>query len=326
MKFLKIIALAAVLLLFNSAVFAKKYKISVLAPKGTTLANAVSDLSKKIKKKTEGRVQFKVYYGGISGDEPVVLKKIRIGQMHGSFFTGKTLGDIQGDLRVMELPFNYMNKPNLLGKSLPTFEKDFEQILDKKGFVSLGFFLLGEVYLISTKKIENIKQLNKVKIWSWEGDQIVNAMMKELGCVTVPLALPDVLPSLSSGIIEATYGPPLGIIALQWHTKVKYLVNVPAAYSIGALVLSKKSFNKIKKEDQVILRNMAKEIAANANAQSKKENDAALKKLKEVGIKFIDFPKSETQQAEKIRTSVIKKLEGKVLSKSIIDKFNKIRK
>ena len=48
---------------------------------------------------------FKIYPGGVQGDEPDVLRKIRFGQLHGGAFTGYGIGHIYSPTRVLELPF-----------------------------------------------------------------------------------------------------------------------------------------------------------------------------------------------------------------------------
>ena len=58
-------------------------------------------------------------------------------------------------------------------------------------------------------------------------------MVKSLNLSPVPLPITDVQASLSTGVIEAAYAPPLGIIALQWDNKVKYLVDFPLAFFGG---------------------------------------------------------------------------------------------
>ena len=94
-------------------------KIGVLAPEGTGWAKNIKKMTSEIKEATKGNVELKVYYGGSQGDEQDVLRKIRIGQLQGGIFTGKTLGEINGDVRVLELPFTFNHNE---GKALKTMQ------------------------------------------------------------------------------------------------------------------------------------------------------------------------------------------------------------
>ncbi len=313
-------------LLINFSVFAKPMKVAILAPNGTTWANSLKNMGKDISKATGGKVKFKIYDGGVAGDEPDVLRKIRVGQLHGAVFTGKTLGDINGNVRAMELPFNFYNDRELAFKTLESFSAELTADLDAKGFETLGFYEIGQVYVVSTKKISSIESLKGVKIWSWEGDELIKALMNDMKLVSVPLALPDVLSSLSTGVIEAAYAPPLGILALQWQTKVKYLINFPVAYSIGAFVISKDRWKEISPEHKKLIREIATKHMKESSKQAIAENVEALNALKKGGIEFVEFPKEDIAKGAKIREGVISKLQGKLIDKKTIDKLNKLIK
>jgi TRAP-type C4-dicarboxylate transport system substrate-binding protein len=297
-------------------------KIATIAPEGTSLAISLKKMALEIEQVTKGEVNLKNYLGGVAGDEPDVLRKIRIGQMNGGFFTGKTLGDIYGDIRVMELPFNFYNDTKKAEDVFKSLYSYFNIGLDKNGFVNLGFFNVGHVYVVSTKEVKNIESMKGVKVWAWEGDELVLAMTESLGLVTVPLALPDVLSSLSTGVVNAAYAPPIGILGLQWQSKIKYLINFPTAFSVGALLISKKDWNKISAQNQKIILEISDKYIKEANLASSKENEEGLVQLKRMGIEFINFPKSDYDQAKSIREKVINKLKNKLISQEAINKLN----
>lgn len=304
----------------------QQVKPAVLVPEGTTWGMSLKKFSKEVETVTGGEVNFKVYYGGVSGDEPDVLRKIRIGQLNGGIFTGKTLGDIAGDVRAMETPFTFYNDHVKAGKALETLTPTFNSLLKAKGFVNLGFYEIGKVYVVSTKKVTNLNELKGIKIWAWEGDQLVEAMIHSLNLVSVPLALPDVLSSLSTGIIDAAYAPPLGILALQWHTKVKYLIDFPTAYSIGALLVSDKVWAKVKPEHQAKIMEAAKKFVKEANDKSVGENEQAMAQLKKSGVEFVKFPADDVKAASSVRADVLKRLKGKLFSDKIIQELEKAAK
>jgi TRAP-type C4-dicarboxylate transport system substrate-binding protein len=302
---------------------AQQVKLAVLVPEGTTWGNSLKKFAKEVDAVTGGEVNFKVYYGGVSGDEPDVLRKVRIGQLHGGIFTGKTLGDINGDVRAMEIPFTFYNNQKKASETLNKLAPQFDSTFKAKGFVNLGFYEIGQVYVVSTKKVSNLNELKGVKIWSWEGDPLVGAMLDSLQLVSVPLALPDVLSSLSTGIINAAYAPPLAILALQWNTKVKYLVDFPTAFSIGALLISDKVWAKIKPDHQQKILFLSKKYVKEANDKSIEESESAKQLLKKSGIEFVSFPEADYKAAAGVRSQVINKLKDKYISSKILQLLEK---
>lgn len=312
-------------LLLSTSVSAATLKLATLVPKGTSWAGTLKEMSKEIKTATDGKVKFKIYYGGTQGDEPDVLRKLRIGQLHGGIFTGKTLSEIYGDVRNIEIPFNFYHDEKKALAAITAQETEFSAGMEKNGFVNLGFYGIGKVYVVSSKKVSNIGEMKGIKMWAWEGDKLIAAMMDSLGLVSVPLAITDVTSSLSTGMIDAAYAPPLGVVAFQWQNKIKYLIDFPVAYSIGALVVSSKSWKKLKPAEQKTVMEVAKKHISKANELAIKDNQDALEVLKKNGVELITFEKKDLDQAETIRKSVIEKISGKIISAKSVKRIEGLR-
>src|SRR4030067_3281119 len=80
------LSLITFLLLISSAVGAEKnlvIKMATLAPEGSSWFNTFHALNTEVMKKSENKVQFKIYPGGILGDETDMLRKAKIGKFRG---------------------------------------------------------------------------------------------------------------------------------------------------------------------------------------------------------------------------------------------------
>jgi len=314
--------IVAVFLLISNQTIALTIKIGALAPEGTNWSKNLKKMIKEIKNKTDGKVKIKAYLGGVQGDEHDVLRKIRVGQLHGGIFTGKTLGDINGDIRSMEVPFTFEGDQEKAQATLNKLKPHFNKGLTKKKFVNLGFIELGMVYFVSQKKTGNLKSLEGVKIWSWDGDPLAETMLETMKLVSVPLPLPDVLSSLSTGIIEAAYAPPMGIVALQWSSKIKYLVDFPISYSVGAFLIDRKSWDKISAIHKKIIMDISKVYVEKINLANAKDNVEALAAMKGMGIEILKFPPEDIEKGRELRKVIIEKLSGKLFSKETLNLMN----
>jgi TRAP-type C4-dicarboxylate transport system substrate-binding protein len=317
----KLIVSLFLMTLMASPLQAKKIKVGVLAPEGTNWATQMKKMGKEVKKATKGEVSFKFYFGGAQGDEVDVLRKIRINQLQGGVFTGKTLGDIVGDIRVVEIPYTFAGDEKKAWATVEKLAPYFNQQLEAKNFINLGFFEIGMVYFVSQKKSASLDSLKGIKIWSWEGDQIVNTMIQKMNLISVPLALPDVLSSLSTGIIEAAYAPPMGMIALQWNTKIKYLVDFPIAYSVGSFLISKKAWAKIPQTFHKSIKDIAAKYMVSINNVNRKDNIDSLTAIKSSGVEFLSFPEKDIQKAQGLRSEIIKSLRSKLFSPTALKKL-----
>lgn len=317
-----VVVVAFLIMLASLNCFAAPIKVGVLVPEGTGWAKIIKKMTGEIKETTKGNVEIKVYYGGSQGDEQDVLRKIRIGQLQGGIFTGKTLGDINGDVRVMEIPYTFNNNNEKAIKTLQNLTPFFNQNFEKNKFKNLAMFEIGQIYLVSQKKVQNLDAIKSLKIWSWEGDPVVNTMFESMKLIGVPLALPDVLSSLTTGVIDAAYAPGIGIISLQWNTKIKYVVDFPISYSVGAFVITMDAWTKISPLDQKIVADISKKYENEINKTNIRDNEEAFSSMKAQKIEFIKFSDADIKVAKGYRQEIVKKLKGQLFSEEALKKLD----
>jgi TRAP-type C4-dicarboxylate transport system substrate-binding protein len=141
----------------------------------------------------------------------------------------------------------------------------------------------------------------------------------------VPLGVPDVLPSLQTGLIDACYGSPLVAVAFQWYSKVKYATSVPISYAIGALIIRKDSFAKLSAEEQRVVREVGRSMEADLLKVVRSDNERAKTAMQKQGVKFTPSPASMVADFEKEGQSVWSELAGKLYGKDLLDKVTRYR-
>jgi len=284
-----------------------RLKIATMAPDGTIWMKGLQKAADEVKERTDGRVSFRFYPGGTMGADSAVLRKIRIGQLHGGVVLAGSLADIDPDLEIYSLP--------LLFRS--TGEVDYvrermDQILidglETKGFVAFGFTETGFTYLMSAKPTRTFDDLKGRKAWMMQDDPVSLAIVEAAGLSPVPLPISDVLTGLQTGLIDTVAAPPVGAIALQWFTKAKYLTDLPITYVCGTTVISAKAFNRMSTEDQQVVREVLGRANRELDATSRSDNAEAREALAGQGVVFVD-PTDETwAKWEDIAAAATKKL------------------
>ena len=267
----------------------KIIKFATLAPEGSTWMKVMLDLSKELEARTGGSLKFKFYPGGVSGDEKDVVKKIRIGQLQAGGFTGVGLGEISPNARLLDSPWLFHSREELL-HIRKKFDAELSAAVEKGGFVVLGWTDLGSVYIFSKNSISGVDDMRRSRMWVWEGDPIAQAAYKALGVSPVPLSVVDVMQSLQTGMIDAVYGPPLGVVALQWFQRLKNIYPVPMAESSGAVLISKKYFDGLTGEQQKVLSEVSRKNLSRLNELTGVENEKALSSMKASGLTLGALP------------------------------------
>jgi TRAP-type C4-dicarboxylate transport system substrate-binding protein len=310
-------------LVSTPALAATSIKFATLAPEGSTWMKVMRDLDAELQEKTGGQLKFKMYPGGISGDEKDVVKKVRIGQLHAAGFTGVGLGEIAPDVRILDAPwlFRDVSEADYIYKK---FDKELTGAIEKAGYVLLGWTELGRVYVFSKDPIDGIESMKRAKMWVWEGDPIAQAAYKAIGVSPIPLSVVDVMSSLQSGLIDAVYGPPMGVVALQWFTKCRHIYSLPIADAAGAVLLSKKIFDELPADQRKVLREASAKHLRALTLLSRRENETALDSLRKQGLKMSAKPSPETMQLYRdLGRSARRELAGKLYSAELLEKVEK---
>ena len=245
----KYILWAAASLLATAANAATTIQIATVAPDGTAWMRELRAAADSVKTKTADRVEIKFYPGGVMGDEPAVLRKMKIGQLQGGAFTGGEISAVVKDAQIYSLPFVFKTPDEVdkvRGDIDPLLKKSFQQA----GFEVLGISGGGFAYLMSVKPISSKDDLKAAKVWVPQGDHVAEAGFKAGGVTPISLPLADVYTSLQTGLIDTAANTTSGAIAFQWHTKIKYMVDLPLTYVVGILMVDKKVFDSLSPEDQ----------------------------------------------------------------------------
>lgn len=267
------------------AAAATTLKMATLAPDGSYWVEAVRTAAGEIARRTDGRVELRLYPGGTMGDDQAVLRKMRIGQLHGGGLLSGTLATRVPDLEVYGLPLLFRSYDEV-DRIREAFDDRLLAELDANGLVAFGFIETGFAYLMSVDPVRNLDDLKGRKAWFPEGDRVGQAILEAAGLSPVPLPLSDVLTGLQTGLIETVAGPPVGAVALQWFTKARYLLEVPIVYSYGALVLDKRAFGSLQPGDREIVREILESTVADLDTRAREDNLAAREALIRQGVQI----------------------------------------
>lgn len=281
--------IALICLLSTSPIQAKPqylFKVATLAPAGSVWIEQFEKFAAKILEDTGGDVGFRIYSGGVMGDDQAMLRKMRVGQLHGGGFTMTGVSLQVPDFRVMGIPFLFESyeEVDFVRKGLmPEFTKQFRE----KGLEFVAMTEVGFIYAMSTQPVNDYDTFRKAKNWSPTGDPVSEAFMKALEITPTSLTIPDVLSSLQSGLVETVYNSFYGSIVMQWFTKARYIVNFPYGYAYGVFALSSQQFNKLPPAYQEAIHKAADTYFPILLAETRKSNEESQHVLAERGNEFL---------------------------------------
>ncbi len=283
---------------------AQTLKLATAVPDGTGWMREMRDAGDRIAARTGNRVKIKYYPGGVMGNADTVLRKMRVGQLHGGAFTSGELVPRYADYLLSSTPILFQDEAeiNYVRERLdPLVEKSTAE----RGLVVLAVSGGGFVYLFSDHRVTTAEELAQSKVWTPQGDPVAEKAFRLAGVAPVPLALPDVYTALQTGVIDTVLNTTVGAIAFQWHTKMKYMTDLPVAYVVGVVVVEQRAFERLDPAHQAIVREEFARATARIDAQNREDLVDAREALVNQGIQIVSIPPDTHDRWQRLGEEVL---------------------
>ncbi|TGL90747.1 C4-dicarboxylate ABC transporter substrate-binding protein [Leptospira congkakensis] len=325
LKYLVCVSLA---LTISGGLFAQTtVKLATVAPEGSPWANELAKIKKKIESESQGQIKFKIYPGGQMGGENEILQQVIRGKLQGAGLTAGALANTVKELNVLEIPYlfnSYAQADCVLDDHL---QEDFRKLFEAKGLIFVTWAENG-YRSIGTKSapVKTPEDLKGVKIRIQESPVHI-AYWKQLGVSGIPIAIPEVLPSLQTGVVEGFDNTPLFTLAAEWQTAIKYFTLTRHIYQPAAILYSKKFWDTLNDDQKKTLMGEGNKLAPGARQAVRSIEKNMIATLKKADVVVYEPSSSDLAGFKSAAAAVSGQVVGKIggQSKQIYDKIQKAK-
>ncbi len=296
-------------------------KLGTLAPEGSVWDTIMRDMGEQWK--TSG-VKLQIYPGGVLGDEPDMVSKMRIGQIQMGVLTVVGLAQIDKGVQALSIPMlykSYAESDYVREKMQPLLE---ERLL-KKGFKVLNWGEAGWVMFFGKEPILTPDDLKKAKFFVWGDDADTMNIWKSAGFSPIPLAATDILPNLQTGLINSFDASPISALSFQWFALAPHMTNMRWAPLVGATIITTKAWNKIPVDAQPAILKAAADAGVRFRDEIRSGEQKAIDAMVKHGLTVHDITPAQYDQWEKLFTSVYPQISGTVVPADMMDMAIKYR-
>mgnify|MGYP001240803395 FL=1 len=282
-----------IILSFSHSLYAKKIviKMATLAPEGTEWHGLLVELGQEWKKATNGDVRLRIYPGGVVGDERDMVRKIRIGQIHGAAITTEGMTEVNQYFTAFNYPLLFQDYDDVDFVRNQLNDELYNES-EKNGFKLLTMVDVGWVYWFSTDPVYTPSDLKRTKIWTWAGDYKAVQLYEENGFQPIPLTTLDILSGLQTGMINSLGLNTMYALAQQIFGIADNMLDMKWGNLTGAIVVDMRVWNKLKPEYQKLMLNISKNIGKRFQDKNRYGSDDAVNVMKKYGLK-VNKPSSE---------------------------------
>jgi TRAP-type C4-dicarboxylate transport system substrate-binding protein len=274
----------------------KQFRLGTLAPKNSLYHRQLIEVGEAWRLAQGGNSKFVVYPDGSQGGETELARRMRIGQLQGALLSVVGLREIEPSiaaLQSMPLLFKSWDEVDYVREKMrPAMEKKFLE----KGFVVLAWGDAGWVRFFSKDPAFKPDDYQKMKFFAWGGEVDQQEIMKSMGYTPVPLETSDILPSVQTGMINVVPSTPYFALASQIYTMAPNMLEINWAPIVGALVVTKKSWDDMSPDVQAAVRVASDKAGAQIRIKARQEVEEAVDAMKKRGL-VVNKPNLEQMRA-----------------------------
>jgi tripartite ATP-independent transporter DctP family solute receptor len=267
-------------------------KTSDVHPVGYPTVVAVENMGKKLDQATNGRLSVQMFAAMQLGGEKEAIEQAQIGALAMARVSVGALGPVVDALNVINLPFLFRNTAHMqkvidgaIGQEL----LDAVTNDPKAGLVGLCWMDAGARSVYDTKRpIRTLADLKGLKIRVIGNPMFVD-MMNALGGNGVAMGYDQVFSALQTGVIDGAENNPPSFVFDNHFQVAKYYTLTEHLIVPEMLVFSRRTWNTLSKDDQALVRKLAREAQLEERTLWAAYEKQAMDKAKAAGIQVIEI-------------------------------------
>jgi TRAP-type transport system periplasmic protein len=299
-------------------------KMGTLAPEGSRWHQVLQQMGERWRKASDGKVKLTIYPGGVLGDEPDMVNKMRIGQIQAVALSGAGMADIEPGVSCLQIPMmfeSYEELDYVRDRIAPRLEK----MIEARGFLVLNWGDAGWVHFFTRRPASHLDDMRQMKLFTWAGDNDTLELWKANGFRAVPLAATDILTGLQTGLIEAVPTTPLYALLNQSFGIAKYMNDVKWAPLIGATLISRKAWESLPQSERAEMFQAARESGEGMRSGVRKMGDDAIATMRKRGLTVTHADPSIVSEWRREAEGVYPRLRGQTIPAELFDEVRKLR-
>ncbi len=262
-RMFKGVALAALMSLgAGAAAQAQTLRSTDIHPDGYPTVEAVKFMGKLLEQRSNGRIKINVFHSAQLGQEKDTIEQTRFGVIDMNRINMAPFNNLIPATNVPSLPFIFRSVDHMRkvmdGPIGDSILKEFE----KHDLVGLAFYDSGARSFYNSKRpITKPDDMKGLKIRVQQSDMFIS-LVSALGANATPMNFGEVYSGLQTGLIDGAENNWPSYESTKHFEVSKFYSMTEHSLSPEVLVMSKKSFDKLSKEDQALVKAAAKESVA----------------------------------------------------------------
>lgn len=301
-----------------------RVKLATLVPDGSSWHLILKETAEKWKALSGGRVTVTIYPGGVRGDDPDVVRKIRLGALDAGVLTAVGVAEIDKSVYALGVPLMYQSYDEVYAV-LEKMRPRLEASLEAKGFVVLNWADGGWVQFFTQSPVAAPDDLRRQKLFVWQGDNDAVELWRSVGFNPVPLPSTELATALQTKLVTALGAPPQVAVISQYFLQARNMTEMPWQMLLGATVISRQTWEKIPADLRPALLEASREAGRKLQAEVRGSRDKDVANMKQRGLNVVPVDARTRVEWQKLAESLYPRIRGAIVPADAFDEAMRYR-
>ncbi len=284
-------------------------KMATLVPEGSSWHLVLKEVADKWNKISGGKVRVIIYPSGTQGDDPDVVRKIRLGTLNSGVLTSVGLAEVDRSVYAISIPMAFAGYDEVYYVH-EKMRARFEATMESKGFVVLNWADGGWLRFFTQKPVATPNDLKALKLFQWAGDTPTLEIWKAAGFNPVPLPATELATGLQTGLVEAFAASPQVAVITRYFENAKNMTDLKWALLLGGTIISKATWERIPADIRPALLQAAREAGARLQTDIRKSDQGDVEAMQKRGLKVVPVDAKTRELWRAIAESAYSKVRG----------------
>jgi tripartite ATP-independent transporter DctP family solute receptor len=259
MKTLTVIIAALALVATAPLATARDLRSADIHPTDYPTVEAVRFMGKQLATASGGKLGVKVFPNGALGSEKDTIEQLKIGALDMMRINASPLNNFVPETIALCLPFVFRDTQHMRNVLDGPIGDEILAAMEPAGLVGLAYYDSGARSIYTVKApIKSLADLKGLKIRVQQSDLWVG-MIESLGANPTPMPYGEVYTALKTGLVDAAENNWPSYESSRHFEAAKFYNVTEHSLAPEVLVMSKKVWDTLSKEDQAMVRKAAKE-------------------------------------------------------------------
>ncbi len=261
-------------------------------PQTHPVHKGILEFQKALNKKSEGKLQVKIFPDGMLGSEREVLELLQIGSVAVTKVSAATMSNFVPEYHVLGIPYLFRSKEHQFDVLEGEVGKSILQKGSKFWLRGLCYYDAGSrSFYTSNKAIRTPDDLKGLKIRVMNNQMSIN-MVNALGGSATPMAYGELYTAIQQGVVDGAENNPPSFVSSNHHEVSKYYTLDQHSSVPDVLIIGTKYWDKLSEEEKIWVKEAADESAQSEKIFWNESVEESMKIAKEFGVEIIIPEKS----------------------------------